>query len=119
MIYIFEYELFEQHSVFFALNSIYGIGTSRSNVIIKKSGFSKNLKVNEMSKQQINKLVKVISVLDFKLGSDLKKQQIFNLNDAVEIKSYRGLRKLKGFPVRGQRTHTNAKTSKKRFSVKN
>ena len=50
--------------------------------------------------------------MELKITSELKKSQVFALKKLVDIKSYRGLRKIRGLPVRGQRTHTNAKTAK-------
>ena len=95
---------------------VYGLGKSISLLICKRLGFSKNLKVKHLSKEQINKLVKTIENLDKELASDLKKLKILSTKKLVNIKSYKGLRKIKGLPIRGQRTHTNAKTSRKRFS---
>ena len=66
-----------------------------------------------MSFDQINKLIKSIERSDLVITSELKKLQSLFLKNLVNIKSYRGLRKIQGLPVRGQRTHTNAKTAKK------
>ena len=112
MVYLFESELPENKLVFLSLMHVYGLGKS----ICKRLGFSKNLKVKHLSKEQINKLVKTIENLDKELASDLKKLKILSTKKLVNIKSYKGLRKIKGLPIRGQRTHTNAKTSRKRFS---
>jgi small subunit ribosomal protein S13 len=103
MIYLFESELPENKSVYFALTHIYGIGKANSFLICRKLGFSANLKVKNLSKDQNIKLIKTIETLNIELASAL-----------VSIRSYRGLRKKQGLPVRGQRTHTNAKTARKR-----
>ena len=116
MVYLFESELPEIKLVFLSLMHVYGLGKSISLLICKRLGFSKNLKVKHLSKEQINKLVKTIENLDKELASDLKKLKILSTKKLVNIKSYKGLRKIKGLPIRGQRTHTNAKTSRKRFS---
>lgn len=116
MIYLFESELSEKKSVFFSLTDIYGIGRSNASFVCKKLGFSKNLKFKNLSKEQINKLIKIIESLNKELASDLKKSEILRIKTLVSIKSQRGLRRIKGLPLRGQRTHTNAKTSKKRLN---
>ena len=62
---------------------------------------------------RVEKIIKIIDNSSLKITNDLKKHQIFNLRKLIEIKCYSGLRRIKGLPVRGQRTHTNAKTAKK------
>jgi small subunit ribosomal protein S13 len=114
MIYLFESELPENKSVYFALTHIYGIGKANSSLICRKLGFSANLKVKNLSKDQIIKLIKTIETLNIELASDLKKAESLITKTLVSIRSYRGLRKKQGLPVRGQRTHTNAKTARKR-----
>jgi len=114
MIYLFESELPENKSVYFALTHIYGIGKANSFLICRKLGFSANLKVKNLSKDQIIKLIKTIETLNIELASDLKKIESLITKTLVSIRSYRGLRKKQGLPVRGQRTHTNAKTARKR-----
>jgi small subunit ribosomal protein S13 len=114
MIYLFESELPENKSVYFALTYIYGIGKANSFLICRKLGFSANLKVKNLSKDQIIKLIKTIETLNIELASDLKKAESLITKTLVSIRSYRGLRKKQGLPVRGQRTHTNAKTARKR-----
>lgn len=115
MIYIFESKIPDEKSVFFALTYIYGINKSTSFLICKKLGFSKNLKVKNLSSEQTNKLIKILESLDILLGSNLKKLKQVNYKKLTSIKSYRGLRKTYGLPVRGQRTHTNARTARKRL----
>ena len=113
MVYLFESELPENKSIWFGLRHIYGIGYFNSALICKKLGFSKNLKVQTLSKEQLHKLIKSVELLNLKLASDLKKFNLFASKRLISIKSFRGLRKNKGLPIRGQRTHTNAKTSRK------
>jgi len=113
MIYLFEAKIPENKSMFFALQHIYGINKTSSLVICKKLGFSKNLKLKDLSKEQINKLIKIIESLSLKLASDLKKTKLLINKKLISIKSYKGLRKNQGLPIRGQRTHTNARTSRK------
>jgi small subunit ribosomal protein S13 len=103
MIYLFESELVENKSVLTSLTQIYGIGRGSSSFLCRNLGFSKNFKVKDLSKTQVTQLIKIIESSNILIAGDLKK-----------IKSYRGLRRYQGLPVRGQRTHTNAKTAKKR-----
>lgn len=107
MVYILETKLLEIKSIFFALKKIYGIGNFRAVLICKKLGFSKNLILKNLSEEQILKIIKLIETLNFSITSDLKKLRISILKKLTFIKSYRGLRRIKGLPVRGQRTHTN------------
>ena len=58
------------------------------------------------------KLIKTIENTNLKVTGELKKLQIFTLKNLIDIKCYKGLRRIKGFPVRGQRTHTNARTAR-------
>ena len=117
MIYIFETEISNNKSLIFSLQKIYGLGKKNSSLICKKLGFSKNLKTSKLSNNQISKLIKIIEKSDLVMTNELRKLQAFSLRNLVDIKSYKGLRRLNGLPVRGQRTHTNSKTSKrqKRF----
>jgi len=98
-----------------ALVDIYGIGKVNAVFVSKKLGFSKNLKVKDLSKEQLNKLIKTIESLNILVAEDLLKSRLLTAKKLVSIKSYRGLRRYQGLPIRGQRTHTNAKTSRKRF----
>ena len=116
MIYLFESEIPENKLVFLSLMHIYGLGKISSLLICKKLGFSKNLKIKDLSKDQITKLTKTIESLNKELAGDLKKLKVLKNQTLVDIKAYRGLRKIKGLPIRGQRTHTNAKTARKRFN---
>ena len=113
MIYLFEAQLPENKSVYFGLNYIYGIGKSRSFLICKKLGFSLNLKIKSLSSSQIYRISKLVDSASFIVANDLKRLNLLSKQRLVNIKSYRGLRKKQGFPIRGQRTHTNARTAKR------
>lgn len=113
MIYIFETEFNNNKSVFINLKNIYGIGNYYSDLVCKKLGFSKNYKSRDLTKKQILRLIKTLKNLNIDIGSNLKRK-VENANTKlVNIKTYRGLRKLDGFPVRGQRTRSNAQTAKR------
>lgn len=113
MTYILESKLPDNKSVYFALKYVYGIGKIKSVLICKKLGFSLNLKVKNLTSHKVNQILKLTESLNFVLANDLKKLKLLQKQQLVTIKSYRGLRRKKGLPVRGQRTHTNAKTARK------
>nr|YP_010377322.1 ribosomal protein S13 [Helicotheca tamesis]QYB23009.1 ribosomal protein S13 [Helicotheca tamesis] len=112
MVYILDTELVKRTSIYFALQKIFGIGKKNSTFFSKKLGFSINLKVKQLSNEQIFELLNYIEKSKFLINDKLKKYQSFVFKKLILIKAYRGLRRLKGLPVRGQRTHTNSKTSK-------
>lgn len=104
-----------------ALSSVYGIGNSRINEICAYLGVSKKLKFYELNETQLSKMSRIIEQ-HYLIESELRKHQTYNLKRLLDVKSYRGLRHVNGLPVRGQRTHTNAKTQKslsKRRNIKN
>jgi len=82
-------------------------------IFCKKLGISKNFKVFELTEEQKFNLIKLIDSSGILINSDLKRFLLNKKKKLINIKSYKGLRKLKGFPVRGQRTRSNAKTAKK------
>ena len=113
MLYLLETNLPDQKSVFFALTYVHGIGKNTAFFICKKLGFSMNLKVKDLNQEQIIEILQLIDYLELLLNNELKKFKSLTLKKLVMIKSYRGLRTVRGLPVRGQRTHTNAKSARK------
>lgn len=113
MLYLFETELPRNKFVFFALLSIYGIGKFHSRFICNKVGLVKNFKIKNLTKKQIIKIIKAIESLNILLVTDLKKFKLLTFKKLISINSYRGLRKQRNLPLRGQRTHTNARTVRK------
>ena len=113
MLYLLETNLPEHKSVFFALAKIHGIGQNTAFFICKKLGFSINLKIKNLNQEQITEILQVVDSSNLLLNNELKKFNSLILKNLVSIKSYRGLRRVRGLPVRGQRTHTNAKSAKK------
>jgi small subunit ribosomal protein S13 len=79
----------------------------------KKLGFSLNLKIKNLSSSQIHQISKLVEFASFIVTNDLKRLNLSGKQWLIAIKSHRGLRRKQGFPVRGQRTHTNAKTAKR------
>lgn len=119
MIYLLETELQSNKSILFALNSIYGIGKSTSFKICKQLGFSLNYKVYELSTEHILKFLKLIEKSNLIINNDLKKLQSSFIKNLINVKTYRGIRRFNRLPVRGQRTHTNAKTARKFINKSN
>ncbi|QXE46240.1 30S ribosomal protein S13 (mitochondrion) [Nitzschia inconspicua] len=113
MLYFLETKLSDHKSVCFALANIYGIGNSTAFLICKKLGFSINLKVKDLTQEQVTEMIQLIESLNINLNNELKKLQSLTLKNLVSIKSYKSLRRVLGLPVRGQRTHTNAKSARK------
>jgi small subunit ribosomal protein S13 len=93
------------------LTYIYGIGRSQANNILNSAGVHADTKVRELNEEEVNKIRKVIEE-QHTVEGDLRKEISFNIKRLMEIGSYRGLRHRRGLPVRGQRTHTNARTRK-------
>ena len=115
MIYVLETKFSVQKSIFSQLIQIYGINKATALIICKKIGFSPNLKVDTIPTKKIEELIFVIESLKIPLNTELRTLRINTVKNSIAIKTYKGLRKVKGLPVRGQRTHTNAKSSRKRF----
>jgi len=114
MIYLLNSQISNHKSILFALRNIFGLGKSISLFICKKAGFSKNLKVKDLSKLQLIKLINITQSLNLVLGLELSRTEELNFKKLLLIKSYRGLRRSQGLPVRGQRTHSNAKTARRK-----
>src|SRR5262245_52484417 len=93
------------------LTYIYGIGRSQANKILGSASVNPNTKVRELNDDEINRIRKVIEE-QHRVEGDLRKEISFNIKRLMEIGAYRGLRHRRGLPVRGQRTHTNARTRK-------
>jgi small subunit ribosomal protein S13 len=94
-----------------ALTYIYGIGRTVSSRILSDAAINADTKVRELNDDEINKIRKLIEE-QHRVEGDLRKENSFNIKRLMEIGSYRGLRHRRGLPVRGQRTHTNARTRK-------
>jgi len=93
------------------LTYIYGLGRSRSNKILSEAGVEVDKRVRELSEEEVNRIRTVIDQQGGVEG-DLRKQIQMDIKRLMDIGCYRGLRHRRGLPVRGQRTHTNARTRK-------
>lgn len=94
------------------LKKIFGIGVWKANQICAILGLDPNMRVNEISLQNLDQLSNLINV-NYYTGSELQKLTKEDVGRLVRIGTYRGFRHIQRLPVRGQRTHTNAKTAKK------
>lgn len=112
-VYVLETKLPAEKSLLFALTKVYGIGYSTALTICKKLGFSQNFKVKDLNPKQILEITKLTDALKVVINNNLKKTKSLAIKRLITIKSYRGSRISKGFPARGQRTHSNANSSKK------
>ncbi|MCJ7628356.1 MAG: 30S ribosomal protein S13 [Gemmatimonadales bacterium] len=94
-----------------ALTYIYGIGRSRAEDLLDACGVDPNRRTQDLNDEEINLLRKQIEG-NFKVEGALRTEVSMNIKRLIDIGSYRGLRHRRGLPVRGQRTHTNARTHK-------
>ncbi|MEY5146636.1 MAG: ribosomal protein [Actinomycetota bacterium] len=97
--------------VIIALTYIYGIGPTRSREILKTTSVNENIRVKDLTDDQLVALRDTIEK-NFKVEGDLRREVAADIRRKVEIGSYQGIRHRKGLPVRGQRTKTNARTRK-------
>ncbi len=100
-----------QKKVVIGLTYIYGIGLVRANQIMKDLEIDMTKRVNQLSDYEILKIREYIDA-HIKVEGDLRREVSMNVKRLMDLGCYRGLRHRKGLPVRGQRTHTNARTRK-------
>ncbi len=97
--------------VVIGLTYIFGIGRSTSQAILDETGVSPDTRVNELTDEDVNKLRQVIENR-YRVEGALRTETSMNIKRLMDIGCYRGVRHRRGLPVRGQRTHTNARTRK-------
>ena len=97
--------------VVIALGYIYGIGATLAVEICKKVGIPAEKRVNQLTDDEVLRIRETID-RDYQVEGDLRREVAMNIKRLMDMASYRGLRHRKGLPVRGQRTHTNARTRK-------
>ncbi|WP_309662048.1 30S ribosomal protein S13 [Sphingomonas sp.] len=95
-----------------ALTYIHGIGRSTAKQITDKLGIGAEKRVQDLTDQEVLHIREAIDGSDFKVEGDLRREVSMNIKRLMDLACYRGLRHRKGLPVRGQRTHTNARTRK-------
>jgi small subunit ribosomal protein S13 len=93
------------------LTYIFGIGRTRSNSVLYRANVDPNKKVRELSDEEVNRIRQILEE-EGQVEGDLHKEISMNIKRLMEIGAYRGLRHRRNLPVRGQRTHTNARTRK-------
>ena len=104
-------DLPKEKRVDIALTYLYGVGRSLSKEILAKAGVDGSVRAKNLTEDQITRVTSVIAQ-GGKVEGDLKREISQNIKRLIDIGSYRGLRHRRGLPVRGQRTHTNARTRK-------
>lgn len=94
-----------------ALTYIYGIGRSTAKKILEKAGINPDTRTENLTDEQIATLRRIIDT-EYKVEGELRAQVAMNIKRLMDMGCYRGLRHRRGLPVRGQRTHSNARTRK-------
>ena len=97
--------------VVIALTYIHGIGNTKAKEIVTKLGIPETARVQDLTDQEVLHIREAIDA-DYTVEGDLRRQTAMNIKRLMDLACYRGLRHRKGLPVRGQRTHTNARTRK-------
>jgi small subunit ribosomal protein S13 len=100
-----------QKRLWVGLTAIYGIGQPRARAICAQSNVEETKKIKDLTEEEINRIRQTIEA-EGRVEGDLRKEIQMNVRRLVEIQCYRGLRHRRNLPVRGQRTHTNARTRK-------
>ncbi len=101
------------------LQSIYGVGPARARQILETAGIDPDTRVRDLTDEQVSNLTNTVQN-QYKVEGDLRREVAANVKRLMEINCYRGYRHKRGLPVRGQRTHTNARTRKgpRRVAIK-
>jgi small subunit ribosomal protein S13 len=95
-----------------ALRYVYGLGPVNSRTILERAQIEPGLRAKDLNEQQLSQIVHAIQDGKYVIEGDLRREIGLNLKRLQAIKCYRGVRHLRGLPVRGQRTSTNARTRK-------
>jgi small subunit ribosomal protein S13 len=95
-----------------ALRYIYGIGPTNAREILSRAAIDPGVRAKDLSEQQLSQIVHAIQDGKYVIEGDLRREIGMNLKRIQNIKCYRGIRHMRGLPVRGQRTSTNARTRK-------
>jgi len=93
------------------LTYIFGIGRELARLIVESTGVSADLRIKDLNDADVNRLRQAIEK-DYRVEGALRTEVAMNIKRLMDIGSYRGIRHRRGLPVRGQRTHTNARTKK-------
>ncbi|PWU05778.1 MAG: 30S ribosomal protein S13 [Verrucomicrobia bacterium] len=96
----------------YSMRYIYGIGPTRAKIVLEEAKIDPNARAHTLSEEQLNRIAEVILEFGYVIEGDLRREIGANKKRLQAIKCYRGTRHLRGLPVRGQRTRTNARTRK-------
>jgi small subunit ribosomal protein S13 len=96
----------------YSLRYIYGVGPALADQIVAEAGLDPNMRAQDLTEEQLNKILHVITEHKWVVEGDLRREIAGNLKRLQAINCYRGIRHRRGLPVRGQRTSTNARTRK-------
>jgi small subunit ribosomal protein S13 len=105
-------ELPAEKRVEIGLQRIYGIGPSLSRKLVGMATVPPDKRVRDLSEEEIHRLAEALTASAAKVEGDLRREVAVNIRRLTEIRCYRGVRHIRGLPVRGQRTHTNARSRK-------
>lgn len=94
-----------------ALTSVFGIGRARAAEILDKAEVAAAIRADDLSEDQVRRIRQIIDD-GYKVEGDLRREVSMNIKRLMDLNCYRGIRHKRGLPVRGQRTHTNARTRK-------
>jgi small subunit ribosomal protein S13 len=95
-----------------ALTYLYGVGRNKSRQILNTAGVSLDRRSDDLDDAEAKRIREVIETMQLKVEGDLRREVAMNIKRLMDLGCYRGLRHRKNLPVRGQRTHTNARTRK-------
>ncbi len=104
-------DLPRQKPVWIALTYIYGIGQAVAKAIVEKAGIAPGTRVFQLTDHEVARIRETIQE-NYRVEGDLRKKVAMDIKRLIDLNTYRGLRHRRGLPVRGQRTHTNARTRK-------
>ena len=105
-------EIPAKKKIAYSLRYIYGIGPERADQVVKEASLNPDMRAQDLSEEQLNKIMQVITEHKWVVEGDLRRELAANLKRLQAINCYRGVRHRRGLPVRGQRTSTNARTRK-------
>ncbi|HTB80179.1 MAG TPA: 30S ribosomal protein S13 [Opitutaceae bacterium] len=105
-------EIPAKKKVAYSLRYIYGLGPQRADQIVKEASLDANMRAQDLTEEQLNKILQVITEHKWVVEGDLRRELAANLKRLQAINCYRGIRHRRSLPVRGQRTSTNARTRK-------
>ena len=105
-------EIPAKKKIAYSLRYIYGIGPDRADQIVLEANLDANMRASELTEEQLNKILQVITEHKWVVEGDLRREIAGNLKRLQAINCYRGVRHRRSLPVRGQRTSTNARTRK-------